>query len=159
VVTPYIGAFAQGTTNFNSTATTETVTGLTDGTAYSFTVSAVNAVGASTPSAPSAALTPAVQPPTGVATNPSCVAIVLLPEVTVSWTPSTSSTVTSYVILRGSSAGSLSVLTTVSSGTTSYADTSVSGFGVTYWYAVEAVAPDGTAESGAVSATTPGLCL
>jgi putative cell wall-binding protein len=41
-----------------STATTATVTGLTDGTAYIFQVSAVNAVGAGSPSAASSQVTP-----------------------------------------------------------------------------------------------------
>jgi hypothetical protein len=68
VVTPYIGVFAQGTTTFNSALTTETVGGLTDGTAYTFTVTALNAVGSSPPSLASGALTPAAVPsvPTGV---------------------------------------------------------------------------------------------
>jgi hypothetical protein len=159
-VTPFIGAAAQGTTTFNSPLTTETVSGLTDGTAYTFTVTAINDVGASVPSAPSGVLTPAVNPPTAVMTDPDCTAIVLLPQVTVNWTLSTSPTVTSYVVLRGSSASTLSTLTTISSATaTSYTDTTVSGIGTTYWYAVEAVAPSGTAESGAVSATTSPLCL
>jgi predicted RNA-binding protein with TRAM domain len=51
VVTPYIGSTAQATQSFNSTVTTETVTGLTPGTAYSFTVAAVNASGTGSPSA------------------------------------------------------------------------------------------------------------
>jgi hypothetical protein len=159
-VTPFIGAAAQGTTTFSTAATTETIPGLLDGTTYTFTVTAINDVGASVPSAPSGALTPAVNPPTAVTTDPECTALVLLPEVTVNWTLSTSPTVTSYVVLRGSSPSTLSTLTTISSATaTSYTDTTVSGIGTTYWYAVEAVAPSGTAASGAVSATTSPLCL
>ena len=53
VVTPYIGTTAQTTQTFNSTATTETVTGLTAGSTYSFTVQAINANGAGTASAKS----------------------------------------------------------------------------------------------------------
>lgn len=45
VVTPYIGSVAQTPVPFSSTATTQTVTGLTPGTAYTFTVAAVNAIG------------------------------------------------------------------------------------------------------------------
>jgi hypothetical protein len=67
--------------------------------------------------------------------------------------------VTSYIILRGTSAGSLTELTSVGTSPTSYTDTSVSGLGSTYWYAVEAVGPGGETESGAVSASTPALCL
>jgi sugar lactone lactonase YvrE len=45
VVTPYIGATAQTPTTFHSTATTQTVTGLTSGVTYSFKVAAFNSVG------------------------------------------------------------------------------------------------------------------
>ncbi len=44
-VTPYIGATAQTPVVFNSTATTQTITGLTNGTAYTFKVKATNAAG------------------------------------------------------------------------------------------------------------------
>ena len=46
LVTPYIGPTAQTTQTFNSTATTETVTGLTAGSTYTFTAQAINANGA-----------------------------------------------------------------------------------------------------------------
>ncbi len=42
VVTPYIGATAQTAQTFTSTATTEAATGLTNGTAYTFNVAAIN---------------------------------------------------------------------------------------------------------------------
>ena len=45
VVTPYIAGTAQAVQTFSSAATTETVTGLTPGTSYTFTVAAVNAAG------------------------------------------------------------------------------------------------------------------
>ena len=45
VVTPYLAAVAQSPRTFNSTATTQTVTGLTTGQTYSFRVAAKNARG------------------------------------------------------------------------------------------------------------------
>ncbi len=62
VVTPYIAGAAQATQTFNSTATTETVTGLTNGTAYTFTVAAINSVGTGAQSAASNSVTPATTP-------------------------------------------------------------------------------------------------
>ncbi len=59
-VTPYIGSTAQTPTVVNGTppVTNATVMGLTDGTAYTFTVTATNGVGTGPASAPSASVTP-----------------------------------------------------------------------------------------------------
>ncbi len=62
VVTPYLGAVAQTPISYTGTATTRTVTGLTAGTAYTFTVAAVNLAGTGPPSARSAAVTPNALP-------------------------------------------------------------------------------------------------
>ncbi len=48
LVTPYIGSTAQPSQSFAGTATTQTVTGLTPGTAYTFTVAAKNTTGTNT---------------------------------------------------------------------------------------------------------------
>ena len=68
VVTPYIGTTAQTERLFNSTSTSQTVTSLTNGTAYTFRVAATNAAGTGSQSAASNSVTPAGVPgaPTGV---------------------------------------------------------------------------------------------
>ena len=62
VVTPYIGAVAQTPQTFTGTGTTRSVTGLTPGTAYTFTVAAQNLAGTGPPSARSTAVTPNASP-------------------------------------------------------------------------------------------------
>jgi hypothetical protein len=57
-VTPYIGTTAQTPVQVGATATSATVTGLTNGTAYTFTVNANNAVGSGSPSPASNSATP-----------------------------------------------------------------------------------------------------
>jgi hypothetical protein len=57
VVTPFIGGVPQAKRTFVSTATTQTVTGLTTGTAFSFRVAAVNSRGTGPNSAASNVVT------------------------------------------------------------------------------------------------------
>ncbi len=56
VVTPYIGSTAQTAHTYNSTATTQTVTGLTNKRTYTFHVAAKNAIGTGAKSVASAAI-------------------------------------------------------------------------------------------------------
>ena len=62
-VTPYIGATAQSAIQTGSASTSYNVTGLTNGTAYTFKVAAINSVGTGADSAASAAVTPAALNP------------------------------------------------------------------------------------------------
>jgi hypothetical protein len=63
VVTPYVGTAAQSPRVYNSTATTQVVTGLKNGTTYTFTVAAKNARGIGAQSEASNATTPVMRFP------------------------------------------------------------------------------------------------
>ncbi|HEX3842240.1 MAG TPA: putative Ig domain-containing protein, partial [Acidimicrobiales bacterium] len=70
-ITPYIAGVPQTPHTFNSTATTESVTGLTSGTAYTFKVAAINDVGTGPNSTASGAVTPLPLPSITTATLPA----------------------------------------------------------------------------------------
>jgi Domain of unknown function (DUF4082)/Fibronectin type III domain/Bacterial Ig domain len=57
-VTPYAGSSAQTPTEVGPGSTSAVVKGLSNGTAYTFVVAAANAIGSSSPSAPSGPVTP-----------------------------------------------------------------------------------------------------
>jgi Domain of unknown function (DUF4082)/Fibronectin type III domain/Bacterial Ig domain len=57
-ITPYIGSTAQTPVQVSSSVTSATITGLVNGTAYTFTVAAKNSVGTSAASSHSSAVTP-----------------------------------------------------------------------------------------------------
>ncbi|MDQ1381382.1 MAG: large repetitive protein, partial [Actinomycetota bacterium] len=70
-VTPFVGGVAQATVTVSGSppATSVTVGNLTNGTSYTFTVTAANATGSSGPSAPSNAVVPMPPPAPGAPTN------------------------------------------------------------------------------------------
>ena len=92
---------------------TGAITGLTNGTPYTFTVIATNIVGDSTASAASAAITPAASPsaPTNVVATPGNASASLIWDVPAS----NGAAITSYVAT--SSPGSKKITTTTNSGT------------------------------------------
>jgi hypothetical protein len=110
VVTPYIGLVAQPSSTFSTTAAT--VTGLTNGTTYTFVVEAVNGVGAGSGSPASNPVTPATVP--GVATQ--VFAVGGNGSATVTWNAPAStggSPITGYTVT--SSPGGLTCSTTATS--------------------------------------------
>jgi peptidoglycan/xylan/chitin deacetylase (PgdA/CDA1 family) len=70
-ITPFIGATAQTPINTGTTSTSRTITGLTNGTAYTFKVAATNAIGTGSDSAASSAVTPQAPTAPGAPTNVS----------------------------------------------------------------------------------------
>ena len=132
-------------------ATTCTVTGLTNGQAYTFTVVAINAAGTGTPSAPTSSVTPVGGPaaPTAV------VAVAGDRSATVSWTPSTSTSggpVTSYRVT--SSPDGRTCTTTATPPATPATTCTVTGLtnGQAYTFTVVAISATGTSASSPSSA-------
>jgi len=78
VVTPFVGTTAGTPRSFASTATPQVITGLTNGTAYTFKVAAVNAAGTGPQSGASNSVTPRTEPatPTFTAASPAVAATV-----------------------------------------------------------------------------------
>jgi hypothetical protein len=94
LVTPYIGAVAQPGRTFNSTASTQVITGLTNGATYTFKVSGFNAIGTGPATTFAALIVGAPTPPAGVT------AVTGVGQATVSWIApaDNGSAITGYVV-------------------------------------------------------------
>jgi hypothetical protein len=154
-ITPFIGATAQTAIVTGSAATSATVTGLTNGTAYTFTVAAINGVGTGSASAASAAVTPSALPgaPTAVAGTAGN------GQVALTWTAPASnggSALTSYLVTEYIGGVAQPVLMNTGSTATSYTVTGLTN-GTAYTFTVSAINGNGTGpESAQSAAITPG---
>ncbi len=145
------------TTKPPSTTTTTIATTTTTKPPSTTTTTTTTTTSTTTTTTTTIPLPPAA--PTALSGTGSCKAIVLIPQVALSWTPSVTVTVTGDQIFRSTNGTTYSAISTVSGrSSNSYNDTTVSG-GTKYWYQISATAPSGSTKSAVATATTPGLCL
>ncbi|MFB9713129.1 fibronectin type III domain-containing protein [Arthrobacter methylotrophus] len=153
-VTPYAGttALAPVTVSGTPPATSTTVTGLSNGTAYTFTVTASNAIGTSPPSAASPPVTPTAPTvpgaPTGVGATAGNASAV------VSWTAPASggSAITSYTVTPSSGGTALAPVTVSGSPPSTTATVTGLNNGTVYTFTVTATNAVGTSAVSAASA-------
>jgi len=150
-ITSYTITYSGGTVTTNSSATSATVTGLTNGTLYSFTVAATNSAGTGAAST-SASATPATVPgaPTGLSGTAGDA------QVPLTWTAPASNggaEITGYVVEWTPSGGSASTVSTGSTST-SYTKTSLTN-GTAVAFRVAAVNSVGTGTYSSSVSVTP----
>ena len=164
-VTPYVGTTAQPPTTVSGSppATSTTVTGLTNGTAYTFKVSATNALGTGPDSAASNTVSPSG--PTAPAAPTTVTATAGDQQATVTWvapadggSPISGYTVTPYV-------GTTAQPATTVTGSPPATTTTVNGLtnGTTYTFRVSATnalgtGPDSTASNTVTPASSTAAC-
>ncbi|WP_375474894.1 fibronectin type III domain-containing protein [uncultured Jatrophihabitans sp.] len=154
------GTWADGPASAqSSTATTATVTGLANGTAYEFQVAAINSVGTGAYSAASSAVTPA--PPTAPGAPTAAHAIAGNASATVSWTAPASNggaAITGYHVQYSANNGGTWADGPASAQSSTATTATVTGLanGTAYEFQVAAINSVGTgAYSAASSAVTP----
>jgi hypothetical protein len=149
-ITPYIGATAQTPVTVEATQTSKTITGLTGGTSYTFTVTSINEAGIGPESTHSNAVTPSAatvpSAPTGVS------AAAGQASATVNWTAPTNnggSAITSYKITPFKAGVAQTAVTAEASATS----TTVTGLtvGSSYTFTVAAINAVGTGTASAQS--------
>jgi hypothetical protein len=158
-ITPYIGSTPQtdkiATVIGSPPATGTTVTGLTNGTAYTFTVTATNGVGTGPASTASNAVTPSAPTVPGAPT--AVTATAGNTQATVSWNaPSTGSPITSYTITPY--IGGTAQTPTTITGSPPATSTTITGLtnGTAYTFTVIATNAVGSGqESSASNTVTP----
>jgi hypothetical protein len=147
-ITPYIGAVAQTPVLSSGTGTSKAVTGLVNGTTYTFRVVAANAVGNGPSSSPSTAVTPA-----GVPTAPTVSSVVAGDaQVSLVWSAAgaNGSSITGYVVTPYIGNVAQTSVTTTGTGTS----TTITGLanGTTYTFTVAGKNGVGTGSASAASA-------
>jgi predicted phage tail protein len=151
-ITPYIGAAAQTPVTTGTAATSHTVTGLTNGTAYTFTVAAINAVGTGPDSAASAPVTPSAPAPSAPGAPTGVTGIPGDGEVALSWVAPASdggAAITGYRLTPYIAAVAQTPVTTPTAATT-YTVTGLSN-GTAYTFTVEAINSVGPGDESAPS--------
>ncbi|WP_404502035.1 fibronectin type III domain-containing protein, partial [Arthrobacter sp. GAS37] len=154
-ITPHAGTttLAPVTVTGNPPATTANITGLTNGTAYTFTVTATNAIGTSPASTASAPVTPtaaatAPAAPTGVTATAGNA------SATVSWTAPANggSPITSYAITPHAGATTLAPVTVTGNPPPTTANITGLSNGTAYTFTVTATNAVGTSVASTASA-------
>ena len=160
MVTPYVNGAAQTPTSVAPTVTGTTIGSLSNGTTYTFAVTATNAIGTS-PAGTSGAVTPAAPPPT--ATVPSApTGLTAVPgnaSATVSWAApaNTGGTpLTSYTLTASTGGSVVSTLALPPTATTQLVSGLVNGTAYTFdLIATNAVGDSAAATTGPVTPTAP----